>query len=97
MYKALDEETYNRVQEVLDMARRLGKDPIEVMSRHGILLTPEVDKRIRLQAMWYLISQVEQWQPHEFARRHKNPTQADIHMEILRFLKEHASWWEKEQ
>lgn len=82
-------------------AVRLGLDPVEELHREELLLTAAQDKLIRLQAMNYMVRQVQSWGPHEFLRRKFNASHSaspgDMYICILEFLEEHVSWWEREQ
>ena len=97
----LDPETYKRVREVLVYCVKQGKDPVEELHRADLLLTKARDKVIRLQAMNYLILQVQSWRPAEFLRRkfssEHQSSPKDMYNCIVEFLEEHVAWWEREQ
>lgn len=97
----LDPDTYLRVREVLANCVRQGTDPVEELHRADLLLTKARDKVIRLQAMTYMVRQMQQWGPHEFLRRkfdaQHSSTPNDMYVCILEFLEEHVEWWEREQ
>lgn len=102
MYQApLDDMSYRRVRDALLHALDRGLDPAEELHRADLILTPARDKIIRLQAMNYLIRQVQSWRPAEFLRRKfgaEHPASpADMYSCIIEFLEEHVSWWEREQ
>lgn len=91
MHAPIDPFTQRRVTETLKKAARLGLDPAEALHSEGLILTPLRDKTIRLQAMQYVILQVEKFRPAEFLRRKQN-TSADIYLAIVEFLRElHAA------
>jgi hypothetical protein len=94
-------ETYVVVRAALERAFRLGLDPVEELAREDLLLTRARDKQIRLQAMNYLVRQVQSWRPAEFLRRkfsaEHSASPGDMYTCILEFLEEHVQWWEKEQ
>ena len=97
----LDPQMYRVVHAALRFARIHGKDEAEVLAGSDLLLTKARDKEIRLQAMSYLVQQVQRWGPHEFLRRkfdaQHSSTPNDMYVCILEFLEEHVDWWEREQ
>lgn len=97
----LDPETYLRTRQVLQDCIRRGADPIEELHRADLLLTPARDKVIRLQAMNYLLRQVQSFRPAEFLRRkfhaQHSASPTDMYSCIVEFLEEHVLWWEREQ
>lgn len=101
MTTPLDEVTYRRVRDCILHAMDRGLDPAEELQRADLILTRPRDKLIRLQAMTYLVRQVQRWRPAEFLRRkfsaEHSASPADMYDCILEFLEEHVDWWEKEQ
>lgn len=90
-----------KVNQCLLQATRTNQDPAELLNKAGLLLTPYHDKRIRLEAMNYLLRQVTSWQPHEFLRRRfhagHSASPADMYICVVDFIEEHIGWWEREQ
>jgi hypothetical protein len=97
----LEPEDYLKAHTVLVDALRHGRDWVEALNSTGLLLTPAQDRRIRLEAMQYLVRQVQSWRPAEFLRRKFNAshpcTPADMYSCVLEFLEEHVRWMEKEK
>ena len=91
----VDAFTYTRVSAVLAAARQQGLDPIEHLNRVGLLLTPAQEKRIRLEAMNFVMEQLESWRPAEFLRRrYRNlnvTTQDDLYRCIREWLADHIT------
>lgn len=94
-------EFWVQVNACLLQAQRTGQDPTELLNKAGLLLTPAQDKRIRLEAMNYLLRQITSWQPHEFLRRkfhaQHSASPADMYICVVEFVEEHIEWWEREQ
>jgi hypothetical protein len=97
----LDPATWQRVRDTIVDSIHKGKDITEELHREGLLLSRARDKEIRLQAMNYLVRQVQSWRPAEFLRRkfsaEHSATPKDMYVCILEFLEEHVEWWEREQ
>ena len=99
--KPLEMDSWVRVNQALTWARMKGYDPAEYLNSQGLLLTPEQDKRIRLEAMNYLLARITDWQPHEFLRRkfdaQHSSSPADMYQCVVEFIEENIEWWEREQ
>lgn len=97
--KPLDPVAHRRIQSAIADAQRLGLDPIEYLNNQGLLLTYSEDKRIRLEAMNYLLLQLTSWRPAEFMRRVNEGawTPTAMYREVVTFIEEHIRWWEREQ
>jgi hypothetical protein len=97
----LEAQMYQRVRDTIVDAIHKGKDITEELNREDLLLTRYRDKQIRLQAMNYLVRQVQSWRPAEFLRRkfsaEHSASPGDMYTCILEFLEEHVQWWEKTQ
>ena len=97
----LDAQTYQRVRDTIVDAIHQGRDVTEELHRNDLLLTRARDRVIRLQAMNYLVRQVQSWRPAEFLRRkfsaEHSATPKDMYICILEFLEEHVAAWEREQ
>lgn len=98
---AMDQDMYQAVHKALKYARTHGLDEAEVLSGADLLLTKARDKEIRLQAMNYMVRQVQSWRPAEFLRRkfsaEHSASPSDMYNCIVEFLEEHVQWWEREQ
>lgn len=90
---------WTTVGAVIQHAQRTGKDPAEELNRSGLLLTRAQDKRIRLEAMNYLLLRITSWRPAEFMRRINEGawTPTAMYREIVQFIEEHIREWEREQ
>ena len=99
MTKPLSVEARSRVVDALIWARTRGLDAAEYLNDEGLLLTAPEDKRIRLEAMNFLLSKITDWSPAEFMRRgrEQNWTAAGMYREIVTFIEEYIAWWEREQ
>lgn len=97
--KPLSVEARSRVNEALIQARTQGLDTAEHLNSQGLLLTAPEDKRIRLEAMQFLLNRITEWTPAEFMRRgrEQNWTAAGMYREMVRFIEEYMEWWEREQ
>lgn len=97
--KPLDMDMWVRVNQALVWAQMKGYDPAEYLNKQGLLLTPSQDKRIRLEAMQFILNKITDWQPHEFMRRANDGawTPALMYQEIVKFIEEYIAWWEREQ
>jgi hypothetical protein len=97
----LDAQTYQRVRDTIVDAIHKGKDVVEELHRNDLLLTRARDMVIRLQAMNYLVRQVQSWRPAEFLRRkysaEHSATPKDMYVCILEFLEEHVETWERDR
>lgn len=99
MTKPLSVEARSRVNEALIFARTRGLDVAEHLNDDGLLLTAVEDKRIRLEAMNFILNKINDWSPAEFMRRgHEQTwTPAGMYREIVTFIEEYIAWWEREQ
>lgn len=93
MKQPLDQPTYLRIQWSLEYARRFGIDLAEQLHELDLILTPAKERAIKLQAMQFLLSEVEGWRPAEFVRRTDKSgtgaTAADVHRNICTFIQDH--------
>ena len=93
MKQVLDQPTYLRAQWLLGHARILGIDPIEQLHASGLILTPDRERDIKIQAMEFLLTEIKGWRPAEFIRRTDKSgtgaTAADAHMRICEFIQDH--------
>lgn len=93
MKQLLDQPTYLRAQWLLGAARVWGVDPVEQLHTSGLLLTPDRERAIKIQAMEFLLAEISGWRPAEFIRRTDKTgtgsTAADIHRNICEFVQDH--------
>lgn len=98
--RPLDTDFWLRVNQAVIWAQVKGLDQAEYLNKQGLVLSPEQDKRIRLEAMNYLLTQLNNWRPAEFLRRRhldEPASPADMYRCIVGFIEEHIEWWEREQ
>jgi hypothetical protein len=92
---ALDQPTYLRAQWLLGQARVFGVDPIEHLHASGLILTPERERQLTVQAMEFLLAEIKGWRPAEFIRRTDKSgtgaTAADLHLRIQEFIQDHIN------
>ena len=97
----VDTLTYGKINAVLTGARTRGLSPIEELNRVGLLLTPAVDRRIRMQAIAGLLESLERWRPAEMLRRKlrnsEAGTPADMYSCILEYIQEYLTVMKEEQ
>lgn len=93
MKQPLDQPSYLRVQWGLEYARRFGIDLAEQLHDLGMILTPAEERRIKIQAMEFLLAEISGWRPAEFIRRTDKTgtgaSAADVHRNICEFIQEH--------
>lgn len=91
----VDSLTYGRINAVLMEARTRGLSPIEELNRVGLLHTPAVDKRVRVETISALLENLERWRPAELLRRklrhNEAGTPADMYICILGFIEEYLT------
>lgn len=101
MVQPLDEDAFIRVHQALIWAKIKGLDPAEHLNAQGLVLTARQDKRIRLEAMNFLLNQITDFRPAEFLRRkfdaQHSASPADMYTCIVEFIEEAITWWEREQ
>jgi hypothetical protein len=89
----LDQPTYLRAKWSLENARVWGTDPVEQLHELGLILTPAKERQLKLQAMEFLLAEIEGWRPAEFIRRTDKSgtgaTPADLHRRICEFVQDH--------
>lgn len=92
----VDQVTYDRVTRSLARARYRGASPVEQLNRDGLLWTPDRERKVRVQAMRYILDEMGGWSPAEFLRRRKkgleNATPTDMYICIHEWLKEHVTY-----
>lgn len=91
--KIIDPETWVHAVAVLEHARRRGLDPVEVLHRRGLLWTPAVEHRVRVEALEFLQEELLSWRPAEFLRMLYSPdhsaTPTDMYHSIAKWLELH--------
>ena len=89
----LDQPTYLRAQWLIGHARTFGLDLVEHLHEAGLILTPDRERQIKLQAMEFLLAEIGGWRPAEFIRRTDKSgtgaTAADLHLRICEFVQDH--------
>jgi hypothetical protein len=68
MRSTLDEQTFQRVTQVIDRARRSGASVPVRLNDALLLWTPERERNIRVDALKDLQMEFLVWHPHEFLR-----------------------------
>lgn len=88
MKRILDEPTYARVSDVIAAAQANGRDLPEALHSAGMLLTPDVDRSVRIEALTAFREDFRRWRPAEYLRRVRvaNATPADMHRAISEYL-----------
>ena len=91
----LDEPTYLRVKWGLEHARLWGHDPAEQLHELELILTPAKEQQIKLEAMNFLLAEIQGWRPAEFIRRTDKSgtgaTPADLHRAVCDFIQDHIN------
>lgn len=91
----VDEKTYQMALACIKASFVQGTDPVERLQRHGLLLTPAEDRRIRLEAMKFILEQMTDWSPAQFLRRNHRvleaTTQSDLYICIRQWLEDHIA------
>lgn len=89
----LDQPTYLRAKWLLERARIWGHDSVEELHDAELILTPDRERAIKLQAMEFLLTEISSWRPVEFIRRTDKSgtgaTAADVHRRICDFIQDH--------
>lgn len=87
--------TYSLAKSVLRVARNSGHDEVEYLNQHGLLLTPEVERRIKLETLQFIEEQMGEWSVPQFLwRRHRvleQTTQADLLICIRQWIQDHIT------
>lgn len=81
-----------RAQLIVSKARREGRDEIEALHREGLLLTPGLEKKLKLEALKAFRQSFEGWAPREYLRKVTKPpnwTPDDMHTAIRMYLNEY--------
>lgn len=93
MKQPLDQPTYLRAKWVLNHAQIWGHDSVEALHEAELILTPDKERLLKLQAMQFLLAEIEGWRPAEFIRRTDKSgtgaTGADVHRRICEFVQDH--------
>jgi hypothetical protein len=84
----LDETTMALAQAVVSASRRLGKDPIEELHKHGLIRSPDVRREDQRQVLQTLLDILSHTRPAEMWRRNKNSAETpramyDIMVEFI--------------
>lgn len=89
----LDQPTYLRVKWLMEHARILGVDPVEHLHEAGLVVTPGLERSLRIRGMEFLLAEIQGWRPVEFLRRGdksgSGSTPADLHLRICEFIQDH--------
>lgn len=92
----VDQATYDKVTLSLARARYRGASPVDQLNRDGLLWTPDRERKVRTDAMRFILDEMSGWSPAEFLRRRKkgleNSTPADMYICIHEWLKEHVTY-----
>lgn len=91
-WRPVDDVTWRLAEEALIVAKNNGWNPIEILDRRYLLLTPARERQIVINALENLQEDLERWQPHEMIRRVRrdgNGTPADMYRAICGYLKEY--------
>lgn len=91
----VDEQTFQKAYAIIRGSIIRGVNPVEVLHQYGLLLTPAEDRRIRLEAMKFILEQMTDWSPAQFLRRNhrvlEQTTQQDLYNCIRGWLEDHIS------
>ena len=91
----VDPDTYQRTDLLVSMARHRGWDVTEYLNRAGLLLTPAQSKRIRVEALEYILDEMQRWRPAEFLRRHDRSlvtaTPDELYRCIVEWMEDHVT------
>lgn len=91
----LDQPTYLRIKWSLEYSRRFGIDSAEQLHELGLILTPDKERQLKLEAMQFILAEIEGWRPAEFIRRTDKSgtgaTPADLHRRICDFIQDHIN------
>ena len=96
----LDEDTFLATHATLDRARRTGRDPVEELHRHGLLLAPVRRRQIQVMTLIAFEQELTRWRPHEFLRRIRKvetSTPADMHEAIHGYLLDYIKTLKEER
>lgn len=88
----LDQETWTAAINAMATAKKVDQDPIEALHRAGLITTRAERRAIRAEAVKYVHDLINTWTPAAFLAR-RTPrgsaaTPADMHHEILEFIRE---------
>lgn len=91
----VDQGTYDAVTRSLARARHRGASPVEQLNKDGLLWTPDRERKIRAQAIRFILNEASNWTPAEFLRRRKkgleSATPTDMYICILDWVQEHLA------
>lgn len=89
----LDSTTYYSVLSELMHARAEGLHPVEHLNDSGWLLTPQEEKRIKLETLSFVLTEMGRFRPAEFLRRvvknGASGTPADMYAAVQDWLRAH--------
>jgi hypothetical protein len=82
-------------QAVLRRSRDLGLDPIEELHRKGLILSPAVKQHIRVDALRFILTELQTWRPAEMLRvkfdAHHTASPADMQACVCEWLTKHIT------
>lgn len=92
----MDQDTYDKITRSLARARYRGASPIDQLNQDGLVWTRERERKIRIQAMRFILDEMSGWSPAEFLRRRnkglENCTPADMYICIREWIQEHIAY-----
>jgi CHASE3 domain sensor protein len=68
MGDVMSAETHNAVDRIISEARRAGKDPVEQLHRHGLILDERRLMQLRIEAMDQVIEMINATPAHQLLR-----------------------------
>lgn len=80
---------------LLQRAQIQGLDPVEVLHKAGLILSPSKAIGLQVLGMKVILESLRSWRPVELLRRkfvaHHPVTAADMYTVIIEFIEEHVS------
>jgi hypothetical protein len=89
----LDPDTWVTVQAVLKRSSDLGLDVAEQLHRRGLILTPAVERNVKIATIEFILNELRSWRPTEMLRVKFHPNHsaspADMQEAIGEWLTKH--------
>jgi len=86
----IDPESYQTVKGLLAWSQTSGQDPVEVLHRNGLVMTPDLAHRLKVEALEGLHKEMVSWRPAEFLRSKYPPSHTaspkDMYICIVEWL-----------